>query len=262
MAGVYQLFSGSSGNCTYIGAGDHGILIDAGVSAKRITLALQQRELDPAGIQAIFVTHEHTDHICGVRVLADKFGIPVFASEGTLLAMEAEDHLPRKSDAYILDLPRIAIGDFEISSFRTSHDAAESCGYRVTLPDGRGVAVCTDLGFVSQGVREGIAGCDVIVMESNHDPNMLRTGPYPGYLKERIAGRRGHLSNGDCAAELPRFVQTGTTRLILSHLSKENNIPTLVRRIAEGALKDAGITVGRDCLITVAAPCDTPPVLL
>lgn len=262
MAKICQMFSGSSGNSTFIGSGDGGILIDVGVSAKRTVAALNQLGVDPQKIHGIFLTHEHTDHICGVRVFAGKYNIPVFGPEGTMMAMEQSGHLTDGFDAYILDMPRLAIGDMAVSSFTTSHDAAASCGYRVELPDGRAVAVCTDLGFVSEAVRQGLAGCTAVVLESNHDIDMLKTGPYPYHLKERILSRRGHLSNDACAVELPSLVQQGTTRFILSHLSKENNLPMLAKRTALSALKAKGMTENQDFILQIATPCDGTPILL
>lgn len=262
MAKVCQLFSGSSGNSTYIGSSGGGILIDIGVSARRMTGALADIGVEPSQIQGIFLTHEHKDHVAGLRVFAGKHHIPVFGSEGTLIAVERAGMLTDCFDAYILDLPQLAIGNFGVSCFSTSHDSAESCGYRVELPDGRTVAVCTDLGFVSQGVREGITGCDAIVLESNHDEEMVKTGPYPYYLKERILSRRGHLSNRACSAELPQLVQNGTTRFILSHLSRENNTPMQARQTAMSAFYEYDMKENRDFLLTIAPPCGGSPVLL
>ncbi len=255
MAKICQLFSGSTGNSTYIGCGAGGILVDAGVSCKRLVAALDDIGVDPKSLQGIFLTHEHTDHIQGVRVFASRYGIPVFGSQGTMCALEEQGLLTDGYDAYILDLPTLSVGDFEITSFPTSHDTPESLGYRVTLPDGNVVSVCTDLGFVSERVREGIIGSNAIVMESNHDVDMLKTGPYPFYLKERVLSRRGHLSNADCAAELPNLVKQGTTRFILAHLSRENNLPVLAQRTALAALKAQGMEENKDFLLQVAPVC-------
>lgn len=262
MSKVCQLFSGSTGNSTYIGCGQGGILVDAGVSCKRLTAALDEIGVDPKSLQGIFLTHEHTDHIKGVRVFASRFGIPVFGSQGTMCALEKQGLLTDGYDAYILDLPTLAVGDFEITTFATSHDTPESVGYRVALPDGNIVSVCTDLGFVSERVREGIAGSNALVMESNHDVNMLKTGPYPYHLKERVLSRRGHLSNADCAAELPNLVKNGTTRLILAHLSQENNLPLLAKRTALAALKAQGMEENKDFLLQVAPVCSPTTFVL
>ncbi len=262
MAKLCQLFSGSTGNSTYIGSGTGGILIDVGVSAKRMTEALATMGVDPASLQGIFITHEHTDHVSGLRVFASRYHIPVFGPEGSMVALDEGGHLTDQFEAYVLDMPQIAVGDFAVSSFTTSHDTRASCGYRVILPDAQTVAVCTDLGFVSEAVRQGIHGCGTVVLESNHDIDMLKTGPYPYYLKERVLSRRGHLSNDACAAELPRLVQGGTTRFVLAHLSQENNIPMLAKRTALGALKAQGMEENKDFTLDVAAPCGNQPIYL
>ena len=262
MAKICQLFSGSSGNSTYIGCGTGGILVDAGVTAKRLTEALNGIGVNPESLQGIFLTHEHNDHIKGVRVFASRFGIPVFGSKGTMCALEDMGLLTDGYDGYILDVPTIGVGDFEITAFGTSHDTPESVGYRVTLPDGNVVSVCTDLGFVSASVREGITGSNALVLESNHDVTMLKTGPYPSYLKERVLSRRGHLSNVDCAAELPALVNSGTTRIILAHLSRENNLPLLAQRTAIMALKECGMVENKDYILQVAPPCGGTPLVL
>ncbi len=262
MSKICQLFSGSTGNATYIGCGSGGILVDAGVSCKRLTAALNEIGVDPKSLQGIFLTHEHHDHIAGVRVFASRFGIPVFGSQGTMCALDEQGLLTDKYDAYILDLPTLQVGEFEISSFATSHDTPESLGYRVNLPDGNTVGVCTDLGFVSHGVREGLLGCNAVVLESNHDLNMLKTGPYPTYLKERVMSRRGHLSNDDCAAELAGLVRGGTTRFILAHLSQENNLPLLAKRTALACLREQGMEENKDFLLQVAPVCGGTPFTL
>ncbi len=262
MAKICQLFSGSSGNSTYIGWGNGGILVDIGVSAKRITQALDGISVDPCTIQGIFLTHEHRDHIAGLRVFAGRHHIPVFGSQGTMLALECSGDLTDGVDGYILDVPQLLVGDAQIESFATSHDSAQSLGYRITLPDGNRVAVCTDLGFVSQGVRDHLTGCNAVVLESNHDVDMVKTGPYPYYLKERILSRKGHLSNEACASELPGLVKTGTTRIILSHLSRENNLPILAQRTALGALRAYGMEENRDFILQVAPVCGGTPLML
>ncbi len=261
MAKVCPLFSGSSGNSTYVGAGSAGVLVDAGVSARRLTEALCALSVEPAAIAAIFLTHEHKDHIAGLRVFAARHHTPVFGSEGTLRALLASGDL-NGVEAYVLDVEELAVGDFCVRRFATSHDAAQSWGYRITLPDGRAVSVCTDLGFVSAEVRAALCGSTAVVLESNHDPEMLSAGPYPAYLKERIFGRTGHLSNPDAAAELPGLVRAGATRFILAHLSEENNRPALARGCALQSLAAAGMREGRDYLLTVAPRQGGQPVLL
>ena len=261
MARFCPLFSSSSGNCTYIGAGDGGILIDAGVSAKRIEQALSDREIDPAGIAALFITHEHTDHIGGVRVFAARYGIPVYASAGTLCGMEqagACDHVDTRNMA---DGDEIAVAGMSVTAFPTPHDTAGSTGYVVTTPDGRRLAVATDMGVVTDRVRRVLCECDAVLIESNYDRRMLEAGPYPYPLKRRIAADTGHLCNDDCAAVLPTLVQSGVTHLFLGHLSPHNNLPALAEQTAKNALDTAGLRAEADYRLRVAEPVSTQPVV-
>ncbi len=253
MARFCTLFSGSGGNCSYIGCGGSGILIDAGVSARRLEKALTDREIDPASIQAILVTHEHVDHVQGIKVLAKRYGYPIYASCGTLSALAADNRLPADADIYEMNGP-VSVADMQVTMFHTSHDSAESAGYTVETATGRKMAVCTDTGVLTDEAWDAITGCHLVQMESNHDVHMLETGVYPYPLKQRILSDRGHLSNDICAAALPMLAQTGTTRFILSHLSKENNTPILARASSAAALTAAGLTDGIDYLLKVASP--------
>ena len=256
MAKVCPLFSGSSGNSTYISCSEGGILIDAGVSAKAITEALQWHDVPIDTIRAIFITHEHGDHISGIRVFASRHHIPVYASHGTAQAVEDMGTFQGKVAVQPLDKEHsVEAAGMQVRPFATYHDCRESVGYVVTLPDGRRVAVCTDLGRVSGEVQEAIRGCDLVLLESNHDVRMLQNGSYPYYLKQRILGINGHLSNESCAAELPYCIRHGTTRIVLGHLSKENNIPQLARETARSELYDHDMEEGRDYLLWVAKPC-------
>ena len=220
------LYSGSSGNSTYIGDRSGGILVDVGKNAKQTTLALQEMGLSPEQIHAIFITHEHTDHICGLRVFANRYHIPVYASLGTLEALDEKGHL--KGDFPVFQMTNTAdIGDFHVQCFHTSHDCAEGMGYSITLPSGRRVSVATDLG-------------------------MLFNGPYPYVLKQRINSEFGHLNNDDAADTALELVRSGTTQLILGHLSSENNVPDLAYQTTASMLLTGGAKVGADCLLDVA----------
>ncbi len=261
MARFCPLFSGSSGNCLYIGTGEAGLLVDAGVSARRIERALWAHELDPANIRAVLVTHEHSDHISGLRVFCKRHAIPVYASEGTCAALRAAGAL----DPATLLLPLSGdtrIGEFTVVPFATSHDCRDSCGYRITLPDDRCVGIATDLGTVTATVRDHLRGCDLIHIESNHDVRMLENGPYPYPLKRRILSDCGHLSNAACARELPYLVREGTTRIFLGHLSRENNLPDLAYATAEAELTGAGLRENIDYILQVAPPENEQPYLV
>lgn len=257
-----SLFSGSSGNCTYVGTADGGILIDAGVSAKRIRTALQEREIDPCSIRAVLLTHEHSDHVAGLRVLGKQFGWPVIASAGTLDALSGEDKLSSNQPLYVLPIDKkLAIAGVEITPFRTPHDSRECYGYRIDTEDGRSLAMTTDLGYVPQSVFDVIKGCQFLHIESNHDPIMLRNGPYPPWLIQRIRGDGGHLSNQDCAAILPSLLQAGATRIVLAHLSEHNNTPVMAHDCACEALAACGAAENRDYLLSVAKPTGDSPVI-
>ncbi len=252
MARFCSLFSSSSGNSTFLSSGKTNILIDAGVSAKRLKQALLSRDIDPASLAGIFITHEHTDHISGVRVLAGAFGIPVYATEGTLSSMQESGVLSGKFDAKVIPYEGIEVGDMFIKPFETPHDSKESCGYKIELPHSLTAAVATDIGKITQTIKENLTGCSLVMLESNHDVGMLQNGPYPYVLKRRILSDRGHLSNvasGEMAAEL---VSKGTARIYLGHLSEENNFPDLAFQTSLAAItQKTGAVCGRDYILEV-----------
>ncbi len=246
-----SLFSSSSGNCTFIGSAKTGILIDAGVSAKRLKEALLSREIDPSSLAGIFITHEHSDHIKGMRILASTWGIPVYATAGTMKFLEENGHVTAKFPFEVIDGKGIETGDIFVKPFSTPHDSIESCGYQITFSDGQKAAIATDTGYVSDEMRENIVGCNLVMLESNHDVGMLRNGPYPYYLKRRILSDRGHLSNESCAEFVKELVRTGTSRIFLGHLSDENNFPDLAFQTSLAALSEIGAVNGRDCILDV-----------
>lgn len=252
MSRLFPIASGSSGNCTYIGSGSSGILIDVGISAKAVTTALNTASIAPESIRGIFVTHSHIDHISGLRVFADLYGIPVFASNKTAATLD-NDPAHRPKDIHIID-DTVSVGDFLINRFDTSHDCAGSGGYTVTLQNGDKCGVCTDLGVVTDSVRRAITGCNALLFESNHDVTMLQNGGYPEHLKKRILGDMGHLSNVSCSKELTHLVENGTSRIVLGHLSRENNDPRIAKSTATSALMDSGMRENEDYLLFVAPP--------
>lgn len=250
MARLCPLFSGSTGNSYYIGSRSAGLLLDAGRSAKQLTQMLDRCGIDPLAIQGILITHEHSDHVAGVRVFAKKYGIPVFGSQGTLMAMDSSlDGVER----WVLDGP-LELAGMKITPFPTPHDSAQSLGFRITTGDHREFALATDLGELTSCVKEHLLGAEFVVVESNHDGEMLRNGPYPLYLKQRILSGRGHLSNKACAGFLPELAKAGTKRFLLAHLSRENNTPTLAEEASLGALAAAGYRQGVDYWLEVASP--------
>ena len=262
MARFSSLFSSSSGNCSYIGSANGGILIDAGVSAKQINLKLDCIGVNPVDIGAIFVTHEHSDHVRGLRVFASKHKIPVYATQGTVDALIASGVANGSFEINPVDSNGIEVNGQFILPFRTSHDSAQSCGFVVTTTDDRKIAVATDTGYVTEATKAAVKGCDLILAESNHDIGMVRNGIYPYLLKRRILSDVGHLSNIDCSNFVTELVKNGTTRIVLGHLSKENNIPDLAFQTSKSALDCAGAVQFKDYILTVAGDSEIETVVL
>ncbi|MBR1482625.1 MAG: MBL fold metallo-hydrolase [Ruminococcus sp.] len=252
MARLVPLFSGSKGNCYYIGTAAEGVLIDAGRNCKQIELAMEANGLSMSSVAAVLVTHEHIDHCAALKVLTKKHRLPVYASAGTLRELERHDRLAPTAVTRVIERS-VTLGNLCAERVNTLHDAAESCCYRVTAPDGKTAMVATDLGVVTEEIREALTGCQAIVLESNHDVEMLRTGPYPYPLKKRILSDHGHLSNDVCAAELTRLVRTGTLRLVLGHLSEMNNTPHIALRTSVAELERAGMKYKNDYTLDVAS---------
>ncbi len=254
MARICTLASGSSGNSTYISTPGGDILIDAGISCKALMSAIDNAGGDVTKICAVAVTHTHTDHIKGLKTFLKTTQIPLIASSQTLEDLALNNIIPEKTKTITADQGVITLGDIAIDFFKTSHDARGSGGYVITLPDNRKTAVCTDLGIVTDTIRQKLCGCQAILIESNHDVELLRHGPYPASLKLRILSNEGHLSNIACAKELPLLLKNGATRIILGHLSAENNTPLLAAATAKASLAQLGAKEGIDYILKVAKP--------
>lgn len=261
MARLCPLFSGSSGNSYYIGTAASGVLIDAGKSAKQLELALNENEIALTAIKAIFITHEHTDHVQGIRVFASRHHIPVFATEGTLEALDEKSILNEKFE-YEAVKGGVEVDGMKICPFPVSHDCREGCGYVVETSDGRKTAFVTDLGYVSAAVKKAVAGCDTVILESNHDVGMLKCGSYPYELKRRILSRQGHLSNDTSADFAVSLVKSGTTRLFLAHLSQENNMPELAYQTVLCALTQENMKKDVDFMLKVVPVQNTNGAVL
>ncbi len=263
MARFCPLFSSSSGNSIYIGSGDDSILVDVGMSAKQIECRLRCIGENPGDIKNIFITHEHSDHIKGLKTFAKKFKSRVYMTQGTYDALSKTDVLDAVEDCRIIGAEGVDIGSMHIKSFAISHDCVEPCGYTVELLNGRKLAIATDLGIMTDTVFNAISGSDLVMLESNHDVNMLQSGPYPYILKRRILGVKGHLSNDACAETLVKLINTGTTRFVLGHLSTHNNVPILAYQTSASALEEAGAKEFEDYLIRVAKPnWDEGPIVV
>ncbi len=256
---LVTLYSGSEGNCTFISSENTCILIDAGKSARALCAKLCEIGSCIEDVDAIFITHEHTDHVSALETLSKKYHIPIHIMEASA------EKFDRQPDSAIhsclnrhMSVFSEIVGDIRISAFRTPHDSRMSVGYRIEMPDGKGgtrvLGVATDIGYVSDTVREGLCGCEAVVLESNHDEQMLADGPYPYDLKQRIRSKRGHLSNHDSAQLAADLAQKGARGFILAHLSQENNLPELAFDEAHSAISDDRVT------ICVSSP-DTPTEL-
>ena len=233
--------SGSNGNCSYFSTGKTTILIDAGLSGVRIEARLNSVGASAAEVGAIFVTHEHSDHVAGVGVLSRRFDIPVYATAGTWAAMERDRAVGRvapKNRRLIYNEENVLFNDLVLRPFAIPHDAAEPVGYAVSA-QGAKVVVATDIGCVTGAVRENILGADIILLESNHDEEMVKNGRYPEALKSRILGSKGHLSNTNCGKLLAEVISDRVKHVYLGHLSDENNNPGLAYETVRAILSAA-----------------------
>ncbi len=205
------------------------LLMDVGVSGKRTEAGLEALGLTMRDIDAICITHEHADHISGLGVLARKYGVPVYATKGTLEAIKNTSSLGRIDESLfrvVMPDERCTIKDISLYPVRTSHDAADPVAYRIDH-DGRRIGLITDLGCYNDYTVECLRNLDLLYLEANHDVHMLQVGPYPYYLKQRILGERGHLSNESAGKLLSRLLHDNMQAIVLGHLSKENNLPEL-----------------------------------
>lgn len=224
-----SIASGSSGNCIYVGSDDTHVIIDAGISGKRIEEGLNKLDLMTSDLDAILITHEHSDHVASLGVLARKYGIPMYATHGTIQGITQQKAIGAIDTSLFNEI--CAYDDFEINDLlvrpiEVSHDAAEPVAYRVSSGD-RSVGVCTDLGTYTDKIVKGFAGVEALLIEANHDVNMLQVGRYPYVLKQRILSDRGHLSNENCGRLLCRLLHDDLRSIMLGHLSAENNLAEL-----------------------------------
>ena len=238
MARIYPLFSSSKANSTFIGNEKSGILIDCGASFKKLSTALEVNKIPLSAIKGIFITHEHSDHIAGLKMLTKKIDIPIYSMRKTLFKLCELDKVC--DDTPLIDMSGkvISCGGCEIMAFATSHDAVQPCGFKVKTSDGKYCAVCTDTGYITPEAKTALKGCKLVLIESNYDEDMLRNGSYPLYLKKRILSRTGHLSNADCAVQIKKLIQTGTHYFILGHLSQDNNTPKTADSTVEKYLSE------------------------
>ena len=255
MAKVCQLYSGSSGNSIYIGTNSGGVLVDIGVSAKKCEAALNDLGIAPESIKAVLVTHEHKDHVSGVRVFAARYKTPVYATPATLEEMCKSGVVNSTVNLNEID-GKLDFGDMCAEAFHNSHDAVDCVGYKLTVSGGRKISVCTDTGIVTEDARRCVTGSDLVFLESNHEISILENGYYPYPLKQRSLSDKGHLSNTAADDFAKELLQSGTTRLVLSHLSRENNVPAIARQSMVSALDELGAKDGNDYRLYVSKPAN------
>ncbi|MBQ9703065.1 MAG: MBL fold metallo-hydrolase [Clostridia bacterium] len=237
---VYTLFSGSSGNCVYVKDKNTEILIDAGKSAGAIEKSLTALNSCLSNIEGIFLTHEHTDHTVGLEIISKKYHVPVHMTEPSYqrcvsprsyLATCAKGHEVRYE---------LKIGTLKISSFEIPHDSMQNVGYIIENDEGEKFGLATDMGHITEEILSSLVGCHYAVIESNHDIGMLKSGPYPYFLKQRILSDRGHLCNEECARLSLYLAENGTKSITLAHLSRENNTPDRAFSITRDVLNQGG----------------------
>jgi phosphoribosyl 1,2-cyclic phosphodiesterase len=253
--------SGSSGNSIYIGTAHAHILVDAGLSGKRIQQGLQSLQLTGQELDGIFITHEHSDHIRGAGILSRRFDIPIYATSGTWLGMKDklgeiaphnQNHVEKEQDCIIKDL---CIHPYEIP-----HDANDPVGYTICT-DQHKISIATDLGHITDTVKHNIQDSDVLLLESNHDVDMVKVGRYPYYLKQRILGALGHLSNESAGELLVELITGRLKHVFLGHLSEENNFPELAYQTVINILEQNHIKVGTHLQIGMALRHEPSPIL-
>ncbi|MDP4180805.1 MAG: MBL fold metallo-hydrolase [Bacillota bacterium] len=247
-----SLFSGSSGNCLFVATKRTKILIDAGLSGKRIIEALCSVGEKPAEISAVLISHEHSDHIRGAGIISRKLNVPIYANENTWSSMEQQiGPINIENKRYFNSGEELEIGDICVKTFSIPHDAAEPVGFNF-MHNNKKITTATDIGHINNRLLEHFDSSDLILLESNHDVEMLKVGPYPYSLKKRILGDNGHLSNEMAGKVIAYMAKKGTKKFLLGHLSRENNFPELAYQTVYNVLYENQISAGVDVELSVA----------
>ncbi|MBM7591789.1 MBL fold metallo-hydrolase [Brevibacillus fulvus] len=240
------LASGSTGNAIYVGTDRYSLLIDTGITGKQAEAALQEIGVNPQSLNAILVTHEHVDHIKGLGVMARRYKIPIYANEKTWAEMDGQIGKIAEQQRQLFQTGETKeLGDLTVQSFGISHDAVEPMGFCV-YHGNKKLSIATDLGYVSDKIKETIRGADAYIFEANHDVEMLRMSQYPWSIKRRILSDVGHLSNEASAEALGDFLKGEAERVFLAHLSKENNMMELAKLTVSNILQEKGLKIGND----------------
>ena len=248
-----SIYSGSSGNCLYVASDHTKILVDSGLTGKKIQEGLKEIGVDPAELDAMVITHEHVDHIKSAGILSRRYNIPIYANTKTWEAMV--NSLGQVSDENIRvfeEYNAFEIGDILVQPFEIPHDAACPCGYSF-MHEGNKISIATDIGYVTEEIKANISNANLILLEANHDVEMLKVGPYPYSLKRRVLSNKGHLSNEDAGKAIVEILGPKTKKVILGHLSKTNNYPELALRTVISVLQMNGIIDGEHIEIDIAS---------
>ena len=238
---IYTLFSGSSGNCVYVRDKNTEILIDAGKSAGAIEKSLTALNSSLYGIDAIFLTHEHSDHTAGLEIISKKHHIPVHITSPSYKTLSSLTYLPSCAKQHDIRY-EISVGSLKIRSFEIPHVSNQNVGYIIENDEGERLGIATDMGHLTDEILESLVGCNYAIIESNHDTGMVKNGPYPLFLKERILSERGHLCNEECARLALYLAQNGAKAIALAHLSRENNTPDKAFSVTRRALDEGGFS--------------------
>lgn len=237
------LASGSTGNAFYIESKEQSLLVDAGLSGKQLDRLFSEVNVNPEKLSGILVTHEHSDHIKGLGIIARKYNLPIYANDKTWKAMEGSIGKLSIDQKFHFNMEEVkTFGDIDVESFGVSHDAAEPMFYTFRH-NGKKVALVTDLGYVSERIKKTVEDADAYIFEANHDVEMLRMGRYPWSVKRRILGDSGHVSNEDSGLALSDIISHRTKRIYLAHLSQDNNMKDLARMSVDQVLKERGIDI-------------------
>ena len=253
-----SLYSGSSGNCSYVHTNSTRILIDVGQSAKKVEEALHSIDVDPNSIDGILITHEHSDHIKGVGLFSKKFNIPVYANIETWNAMEEQKNKIDDENVKLFSFKKFSIGDIEIVPFSIPHDAANPCGFNLYHRKKK-MSIATDIGHIDKSVMDNLINSSFLLLEANYESNLLDYSHYPYLLKQRIKGPNGHLSNVDCGKTISYLAQHGLNSVMLGHLSKENNMPEFAyKTVAEQLIEN---NVANNINLSVARRYEVSPMI-
>lgn len=231
-----NLYSGSSGNCTFVSSESTNILIDAGVSCQKITKALAELDKKMEDIDGILVTHEHIDHVKGISTIIKKYNTPIYATIKTWQAMNNLDITVACREFFTAN-KNFKIGDLEIFPFNIPHDAAEPCAFNI-FGENKKITIATDMGHITDEILYNMEESNLLLLEANYDKETLNCGPYPYFLKKRIGGQLGHLSNEDASKAINHLYKKGVKKFVLGHLSKENNFPELAYQTVVNELSD------------------------